>query len=190
MPLAEACVYGDRMTDDTSVPSVAATAMPAEHTLGVGLIVASSAFFAMAGIFTKSISTDPWTIACWRGLVGGLLITAYVLWRSGRGAASASISAGAAGRWSSSACSPPGLHCVLQIHLRRQRRDHICDRPADGRGAGMAVPARPSAVEHIGDGPSLPRRCRHHRLGRSWRRTSFRRHDRGRHDGRKPRSTW
>ena len=28
-----------------------------------------------------------------------------------------------------------------------------CDRPADGRGAGMAVPARPSAVVHIGDGP-------------------------------------
>jgi drug/metabolite transporter (DMT)-like permease len=76
------------MTDETRVPSVAATAMPAEHMLGVGLIVASSAFFAMAGIFTKSISTDPWTIACWRGLVGGLLITAYVLWRSGRGALS------------------------------------------------------------------------------------------------------
>ena len=56
----------------------------AAHTLGAALVVASSAFFAMAGIFTKSISSDPWTIACWRGLVGGLLITAYVLWRSGR----------------------------------------------------------------------------------------------------------
>lgn len=60
------------------------TAPVAGHSLGVGLIVASAAFFAMAGIFTKSISSDPWTIACWRGLVGGLLITGYVLWRSGR----------------------------------------------------------------------------------------------------------
>src|SRR5690606_27927424 len=68
------------MTSETAIPSTQAT----EHTLGAGLVVASSAFFAMAGIFTKSISSDPWTIACWRGLVGGLLITAYVLWRSGR----------------------------------------------------------------------------------------------------------
>jgi drug/metabolite transporter (DMT)-like permease len=81
-------VYGDRMTDETRTATVTVTAMPREHALGVGLIVASAAFFAMAGIFTKSISTDPWTIACWRGLVGGLLITAYVTWRSGRGALS------------------------------------------------------------------------------------------------------
>ena len=47
------------------------------------LVAASAAFFAMAGIFTKSISSDVWTIACWRGFVGGILITGYVLWRSG-----------------------------------------------------------------------------------------------------------
>jgi len=66
--------------DRATTSSVRAT----QHTLGAVLVVASSAFFAMAGIFTKSISSDPWTIACWRGLVGGLLITAYVYWRSGR----------------------------------------------------------------------------------------------------------
>lgn len=64
---------------------------PVRHTLGAALVVASSAFFAMAGIFTKSISSDPWTIACWRGLVGGLLITAYVVWRSGRGGLSLAL---------------------------------------------------------------------------------------------------
>lgn len=73
------------MTGDITVPSSTAAAAIAERKLGAGLVIASSAFFAMAGIFTKSISSDPWTIACWRGLVGGLLITAYVLWRSGRG---------------------------------------------------------------------------------------------------------
>ncbi|MEP9390503.1 DMT family transporter [Mesorhizobium sp. KR9-304] len=62
-----------------------------QHTLGAALVVASSAFFAMAGIFTKSISSDPWTIACWRGLVGGLLITAYVAWRSGLGGLSLAL---------------------------------------------------------------------------------------------------
>jgi len=60
------------------------SAAATQHTVGAALVVASSAFFAMSGIFTKSIASDPWTIACWRGLVGGLLITAYVYWRSGR----------------------------------------------------------------------------------------------------------
>jgi drug/metabolite transporter (DMT)-like permease len=73
------------MTGHSAAPSHAAAGT--ERALGAGLVVASAAFFAMAGIFTKSISSDPWTIACWRGLVGGLLIAAYVLWRSGpRGA--------------------------------------------------------------------------------------------------------
>jgi drug/metabolite transporter (DMT)-like permease len=51
------------------------------HALGVILVVASTAFFALAGIFTKSTAADPWTIACWRGLVGSIGIGAYVLWR-------------------------------------------------------------------------------------------------------------
>ena len=42
-----------------------------KHILGVVLIVASTAFFALAGIFTKAATmSDPWTIACWRGFVG------------------------------------------------------------------------------------------------------------------------
>lgn len=51
------------------------------HALGSVLVVASAAFFGLAGVFTKSVGSDPWTIACWRGLVGGLVITLYVLWR-------------------------------------------------------------------------------------------------------------
>ena len=45
------------------------------------LVAASAAFFALAGIFTRSITAGPWTIACWRGLVGATIIAAYVLWR-------------------------------------------------------------------------------------------------------------
>ncbi|MGD9913686.1 MAG: DMT family transporter [Rhizobiaceae bacterium] len=51
-----------------------------DRTAGILLTLASTAFFALAGIFTKAASTDPWTIACWRGLIGGLLIGGYVLW--------------------------------------------------------------------------------------------------------------
>lgn len=61
------------MTNDTKAVS--------QHRLGVMLIAGSAAVFGLAGILTKSIDADPLTITCWRGLVGGLLISAYVLWR-------------------------------------------------------------------------------------------------------------
>jgi drug/metabolite transporter (DMT)-like permease len=52
--------------------------------LGILLIVASTVFFALAGIFTSLATSDPMTIAGWRGLVGAVLITLYVVWRARR----------------------------------------------------------------------------------------------------------
>lgn len=49
--------------------------------MGLALVTASALLFSLAGVLTKMIASDAWTIACWRGLVGGLLITLYVLWR-------------------------------------------------------------------------------------------------------------
>lgn len=54
------------------------------HRLGVLLVTASTVVFSLAGVLTKAIESDAWTIACWRGLIGGGLILAYVAWR-GRG---------------------------------------------------------------------------------------------------------
>jgi drug/metabolite transporter (DMT)-like permease len=59
-----------------------------EHTLGIILVSASSAVFALTGVLTKSITADALVILCWRGLIGGLLMGVYVLLRS-RGAAGA-----------------------------------------------------------------------------------------------------
>ena len=50
------------------------------HAVGVVLVVASALAFSLAGILTKLIDADAWTISCWRGLVGGVLIAAYVAW--------------------------------------------------------------------------------------------------------------
>lgn len=50
------------------------------HLLGAILVVASALAFSLAGVLTKMISADAWTISVWRGLVGGVLITAYVGW--------------------------------------------------------------------------------------------------------------
>ena len=66
------------------------------HMQGVVLIVASTVFFALAGIFTKTATTDPWTIACWRGFVGSLAIAAYVWWR-GRSTGGARLKLGLRG---------------------------------------------------------------------------------------------
>jgi drug/metabolite transporter (DMT)-like permease len=52
--------------------------------LGIALVACSAAVFGLAGVLTKSIHTDPLTINCWRGLVGALLIAAYVFWRRSR----------------------------------------------------------------------------------------------------------
>lgn len=53
---------------------------PKGHVLGVSLVLLSALAFSLAGILTKAITADTWTILCWRGLVGGLLIAAYAGW--------------------------------------------------------------------------------------------------------------
>lgn len=51
-----------------------------KHVLGIVLVFVSALVFSLAGVLTKSIEAGAWTIACWRGLVGGILIGAYVAW--------------------------------------------------------------------------------------------------------------
>jgi drug/metabolite transporter (DMT)-like permease len=58
----------------------AAPGEPDRHLLGVALVLASAVVYSLAGVLTKAIRLDVWTIACWRGLVGGLLVVAYVAW--------------------------------------------------------------------------------------------------------------
>lgn len=53
------------------------------HRTGVILVLASTLPFALAGIFTRAISADIWSVLAWRGLIGGGLILAYALWREG-----------------------------------------------------------------------------------------------------------
>ncbi len=51
---------------------------------GILLVTASAIVFSFAGVLTKAIESDAWTITCWRGLLGGSLIVLYVAWL-GRG---------------------------------------------------------------------------------------------------------
>jgi drug/metabolite transporter (DMT)-like permease len=55
------------------------TAVHADSSLKGGLLIlASTAFFALSGVFTKIVERDTWTILGWRGVIGGLLVLAYV----------------------------------------------------------------------------------------------------------------
>jgi len=54
------------------------------HRLGILQVTASAIVFSFAGVLTKAIESDAWTITCWRGLLGGALIVLYVAWQ-GRG---------------------------------------------------------------------------------------------------------
>ncbi|TGV77276.1 DMT family transporter [Mesorhizobium sp. M00.F.Ca.ET.149.01.1.1] len=74
--------------------SPAAADVAAERTLGIILVSASAIAFALTGVLTKSIQADPLTITCWRGFVGSILITFYVLWRRRRSAGRESLRLG------------------------------------------------------------------------------------------------
>lgn len=54
-----------------------------EHLLGIVLVTASAAVFGLAGVLTKSIDAPPLVIACWRGLVGAVLMMGYLYWQRG-----------------------------------------------------------------------------------------------------------
>lgn len=55
--------------------------LKADHRLGIALVAASAVVFGLAGVLTKSIDANPLTVTCWRGLIGGILMSAYVMWR-------------------------------------------------------------------------------------------------------------
>ncbi|TAJ41815.1 MAG: DMT family transporter [Reyranella sp.] len=57
--------------------------------LGMLLITASSVVFSTAGLFTRLIDLDAWTMLFWRGLFAGLFIAGFLFWREGRGAIAA-----------------------------------------------------------------------------------------------------
>jgi drug/metabolite transporter (DMT)-like permease len=84
------------------------------RTWSVGsLIVAAAAVaFSTAGLFTRLISADVWTMLFWRGLFGGLLIAAYIAWRERAATAAAFAAMGRAGLLTAS-CSTIATICFI-----------------------------------------------------------------------------
>ena len=51
------------------------------HRLGAALVTASTVAWSIAGLFTRLIDVDAWTLLVWCGAFGGLFIAGTVLWQ-------------------------------------------------------------------------------------------------------------
>lgn len=79
---------------------------------GAALVLASAFAFSTAGLFTRLIETDVWTLLFWRGLFGGLFIAGCVLARDGAGAGRTLQQIGRAGLVAA-ACSALATICFI-----------------------------------------------------------------------------
>jgi len=89
--------------------------MPSEETtdrIGSLLVVVAAVAFSTAGLFTRLVATDVWTILFWRGLFGGLLIACYIGWKCRAATPAAFVSIGWAGL-SAAACSTVATICFV-----------------------------------------------------------------------------
>ena len=66
----------------THAPSVRPVA-PLSHVAGVALVCISAVVFSTAGIFTKAVEANAWSVIFWRGLGAALLSLGYVAMRGG-----------------------------------------------------------------------------------------------------------
>jgi drug/metabolite transporter (DMT)-like permease len=87
---------------------------PDEDTTRQGfiLVTASALAFSTAGLFTRLIATDVWTMLFWRGLSGGMTISLYIIWRERAATLRAFTSIGRAGLLAG-ACSTVATICFV-----------------------------------------------------------------------------
>ena len=82
------------------------------HSAGSLIVAISAVAFSTAGLFTRLIAADVWTMLFWRGLFGGLLIGAYILWRERAATRTAFAAIGWAGVLAA-ACSTIATVCFI-----------------------------------------------------------------------------
>jgi drug/metabolite transporter (DMT)-like permease len=79
---------------------------------GTVLVLSSAFAFSTAGLFTRLVETDVWTMLFWRGLFGGLLIAGYIVWRDGGAAIAALRRIGRPG-FVAAGCSTAATICFI-----------------------------------------------------------------------------
>ncbi|RWR31143.1 DMT family transporter [Sinirhodobacter populi] len=58
-----------------------AAATETRRRIGLVIMLASAAVFSTAGLFTKGVTADAWSVIFWRGLFAAIFTTSYARWR-------------------------------------------------------------------------------------------------------------
>lgn len=86
---------------------------PERHPIAGPLLILGSALaFSTAGLFTRLLHTDVWTMLFWRGLFGGLFIAGFIAWRE-RGATATAFRAIGRPGLLAGACSTLATICFI-----------------------------------------------------------------------------
>ena len=80
--------------------------------LGLGLVALSAVAWSTAGIFTKGVEADVWTVLLWRGLLAGGVMSAWLAWQPGRHGLADWKHLGWAG-WSAATVSSAATICFI-----------------------------------------------------------------------------
>lgn len=82
------------------------------HRTGVALLLISAAMFSTAGLFTKAIGSDAYTIIFWRGLFSAGFLVTWLLWRDRRRVGAEFAAMGGAG-WAVTLASSAGTAAFI-----------------------------------------------------------------------------
>ena len=80
--------------------------------LGRVLVALSALAWSTAGIFTKGVEADVWTVLLWRGLLAGGVMSAWLVWRRGQAGLADWKHLGWAG-WSAATVSSAATICFI-----------------------------------------------------------------------------
>ena len=98
---------------DVVAEALDARVAPAIHVpLGRALVALSTVAWSTAGIFTKGVEADVWTVLLWRGVLAGGVMSAWLVWRRGQAGLADWKHPGWAG-WSAATVSSAATICFI-----------------------------------------------------------------------------
>ena len=99
-------------SDSTDAEIVLAHDTGKQVALGRVLVVLSAVAWSTAGIFTKGVEADVWTVLLWRGLLAGGVMLVWLVWRRGQAGLADWKHLGWAG-WSAATVSSVATICFI-----------------------------------------------------------------------------
>ena len=124
--------------------------------LGRVLVALSALAWSTAGIFTKGVEADGWTVLLWRRLLAGGVMSAWLVWRRGRAGLADWKQLGWAG-WSAATVSSAATICFIPRRVLQRRQvmpfalggdKDVCGNDAEESGLDREEPMDQNADQH------------------------------------------